>query len=570
MRVGQRMYYKTLSGMLIACCVVGLLLIAHADAQSTTYHKMVTIDSNERYGYQVVLKQNETMVCWLRFQSGEGVYAYILNSTEYEASQWSQPASNHGTRIFENTSSLWQHWNFSAPYDDEWHLYFSKWSGEPYAESPCEIEILVGVWMSAANLQVVVTEGPFTGDFDISISLISRNNSIGWIEIYIDGILNVYDSPPGDSSFMYVQRFVFDSRRLSNGNHTLRVVAYDSIGSKLADWESQIQVENGFFDDSSNLLIVLLLYILVVFVISMVAFREGVGRPADENKRWLHALILFLLGGIMSMLIGIMEFPGLDTELNRGIGFLVGLSLVSLAGLFSTYYVSTRLDSTRTSSLDNGASAELASEESNKENQQETSFALDINQILSRSDILDKVRGNIRTGTAVVMGIGSGIFWWLLSLGRPLASIESAFLMASGGLAFFSAAGLLVSFSHVTKDERTGFLGEDLLPSTQSKEQYTRQLVTIVRTKAQILSRIRQAIGVGLLWFIVFTLLGASLPIYFATTLASSIPLIAVSTLVPLGIMAVTIGRFTQIVIGPNGFALMNSKGQVQKQKPRE
>jgi hypothetical protein len=562
------MCYKTLSAILIACSVVGLLLIAHADAQSITYHKMVTIDSNERYGYHVVLKQNETMVCWLRFQSGEGVYAYILNSTEHEASQWSQPANNHGTRIFENTSSLWQHWNFSAPYDDEWYLYFSKWSGEPYAESPCEIEILVGVWMSSASLQVVVTESPFAGDFDISISLISRNNSIGWIEIYIDGILNVYDSPPGNFSFMYVQRFVFDSRRLSNGNHSLRVVAYDSIGNRLADWESQIQVENGFFDDSSNLLIILLLYILIVFVISMVAFREW-GRPADENKRWLHAQILFFLGGIMSMLIGTMEVPGLDIELNRGIGFLVGLILVNLAGLFSTYYISTRLDSTKTNSLDNRVSAELPLKESNKENQQDTSFELNINQILSRSDILDKVRGNIRTGTAVVMGIGSGIFWWLLSLGRPLASIESAFLIASGGLAFFSAAGLLVSFSHVTKDERTGFLGEDLLPSTQSKEEYTRQLATIVRTKAQILSQIRQAIGVGLLWFIVFALLGASLPIYFATTLASSIPLIAMSTLVPLGIMAMTIGRFTQIVIGPSGFALMNSKSQVEKQKPR-
>ncbi len=407
------------------------------------------------------------------------------------------------------------------------------------------LEIRIGSWRFSTNLQVFVPVGNFSGDVHIPFSAMSIDHPLDRIELHVDNEKVNTHWVSQVTLFMYEGFFRMNTPDWENGHHTLRILAYDSTGEVVAERILQIQISNGFFDQPSNVAILILLYSLALFALLM--WKLAV-EPTDEKEKWLHRGVLFGALGLMFVLTGSMMIPGLDSELTRGLFFLIGLSLLNLTGVCSTYYLSARYKT----------HVDTTSHENAGENTEKLLTAsLNIDQLLGRSDILDKTRGNMRTGASVVLGIGSGISWWIVNQNGSESIIELMFLIAGAGLALFSVGGLLISLSHIAGESEGIFLGEDLIPENLSTDQYVEQLKRIIRLKARTLSYVRQAIGIGMVWFILLCLVGASLPLYFATTITPSYPLIAISTVIPITIMVIAIVRFSKIVLGSRGLRLM-------------
>jgi hypothetical protein len=485
------------------------------------------------------------LVCWLRFQSGDGIYVYLQNSTEHELSKWSLPVSVHNDTTFENEEGIWHHWSFVVPYSDTWSICFSKWDTEPFSNSRSVLDIKVGLWHFSTNIAVTIPQGNLSRDVYLSFSVMSITNPLDRVELHIDDEKVNTHWVSQMIFFMYEGSFLLNTLEWSNGNHTVKIVVYDSSGEKIEEQFFQITIANGFFDEPNNSFILILLFSLVIF--SLLMWKLTV-KPTDEKEKWVHWGVLFGVLGLMLVLAGSMMVPRVDLELVRGLLFLIGLSFLNLTGVCSTYYLSARY------MVNLGTENK---EDSKEENKKKRFVSLSIDQLLGRSDILDKTRGNIRTGASVVLGIGSGIAWWIINVNRTLSVIELMFLIAGIGLAFFSVGGLLISFSHIVSDSTEISLSDDLIPDKLTKKQYVEQLKVIIKLKAKTLSHVRQAIGVGMLWFILLGLIGASLPIYYATTIIQSYPWFALSTAIPITIMMFAIVRFLRIVLGPQGLRLM-------------
>ncbi|MFW9887480.1 MAG: hypothetical protein ACFFER_04820 [Candidatus Thorarchaeota archaeon] len=535
-------------------CVVSLVMlcltfpsalrIPRVHAQRITFDRKLVIDHNNRTSYILNLDEGETLVCWLRFQSGEGIYVYIQNSTERDLSLWSLPVSVHNETTFENEGGSWHHWSFVVPYSDSWSICFSKWDSEPFADSKSVLEIQVGSWRFSSNISVTVPQGTLSRQVYLPFSVKSITSPLDRVELHIDNEKVNTHWLSQVTLFMYEGSFLIDTLEWNNGNHSVKVTTYDSLGNRIEEKVFLITINNEFFDDPNNSFILILVYSLIIFALLM---WKLVVKPIDEKEKWLHWGVLFGILGLLFVLAGSIIIGRNDLELPRGVLFLIGLISLNSTGVCSTYYLSARY------TVNTIPSDEKTSEKTKKK--QYTSLSID--QLLSRSDILDKTRGNIRTGASVILGIGSGISWWIINLNRLLSVIEYMFLIAGAGLAFFSVGGLLISFSHIVSDSTETSLSEDLIPEKLTKKQYSEQLKIIIRLKAKTLSHVRQAIGVGMLWFILLGLIGASLPIYFATTITPSYPLFAVTTLIPITIMLIAIVRFSRIVLGPRGLGLM-------------
>jgi len=519
---------------------LGLFQFQSVDAQTVEWQQTLPIGYNNRSSFILNLDEGETLVSWIRFLSGDGIYVYIQNSTERELSQWSLPVSVHNDTIFENEAGKWHYWKFTAPYSDSWSICFSKWDTEPFDNSDCVLELLIGSWHFSTNLQISIPLKNLTGNEYLSFSAMSTSSPLDRVELYIDNEKVNTHWLSTVTLFMYEGSFLIDTLDWTNGNHTLKILVYDKTGTRISEWESQIEISNGFFDQPNNVALLIVLYSVVIFALLMWKLRV---KPTDEKEKWLHGCFLAGTISILFIIAGSIMIPGIDSELARGVLFLIGLSLLNSAGVFSTYYLSARYQIQPRTPGVISSKGQIVS--------------LDIDQLLGRSDILDKTRGNLRTGASVVLGIGSGISWWIVNNDNLASPIDIILLVASAGLAVFSVGGLLVSFSHLPGESRGITIGEELIPEELSMDKYLSQLKEVVRHKVRILSSIRQTIGVGMLWFILVGLVGVSLPIYLSTTVTPSYPIIALLTGVPITIMMYAIARLCYLLLGDQGLRLM-------------
>ncbi len=170
-------------------------------------------------------------------------------------------------------------------------------------------------------------------------------------------------------------------------------------------------------------------------------------------------------------------------------------------------------------------------------------------ELLRRSDQMDKVQSYLRTGISILLGIGAALLLWTLEVELTPAYFDQFLVVASGFLAFSAVVAVLFSFAHPTALHGGKGLGEGLVPTEPRKEKYCQELKEIIAAKEYILKRMRTAIGMGLFMFVILLGLSVGFQTFYEVSYQPAYP-ISLIFLLPLGSMAFFFFSLGSLVVG--------------------
>lgn len=142
----------------------------------------------------------------------------------------------------------------------------------------------------------------------------------------------------------------------------------------------------------------------------------------------------------------------------------------------------------------------------------EQPYKLPIDELLNRSDHLDDVLSNLRTGISILLGIGAALVVWATSKTPFASTIVSGMVIASALLVLSAILAILQSFSNPELQLGASGIGEGLLPNQRSKPEYIGVLESLIQMKERSLRNMRTMIGLGLIGFFLFAVLGFFVP----------------------------------------------------------
>lgn len=145
------------------------------------------------------------------------------------------------------------------------------------------------------------------------------------------------------------------------------------------------------------------------------------------------------------------------------------------------------------------------------------SFELSYKELLNRSDHLDDILHNLRTGISILLGIGATLVVWTISDISFSDTFVGGVLLASGLLVLSAILAILQSFSNPGLQLGNSSIGEGLLPDQRSKPEYVIVLRNLIQAKERSLKNMRTMIGLGLIGFFLFAVLGYYLPGFMQT-----------------------------------------------------
>ena len=183
-------------------------------------------------------------------------------------------------------------------------------------------------------------------------------------------------------------------------------------------------------------------------------------------------------------------------------------------------------------------------------------YTLSPEELLRRSDQLDKVQSYLRTGISLLLGIGTALLLWTLNVELIPEYYNLLLMSASGVLTFFAVVAILFSFAQPSSIHGTNGLGEGLLPISHGKEQYCQELKEVIISKEYILKRMRTAIGMGLSLFILLLGLSVGFQTFYDISYQPAFPVDLVF-LIPLGVMTAFFYSISFFVIGRPIFGII-------------
>lgn len=139
-------------------------------------------------------------------------------------------------------------------------------------------------------------------------------------------------------------------------------------------------------------------------------------------------------------------------------------------------------------------------------------FTLPYDELLKRSDHLDEVLSNLRTGISILLGIGAALVVWAIGDTTFSSTILGGMMIASALLVFSAILAILQSFSNPELQLGASGIGEGLLPNQRSKLEYIGVLENLIQVKERSLRNMRTMVGLGLIGFFLFAVFGFSLP----------------------------------------------------------
>jgi hypothetical protein len=135
-------------------------------------------------------------------------------------------------------------------------------------------------------------------------------------------------------------------------------------------------------------------------------------------------------------------------------------------------------------------------------------------ELVLRSDHLDKIRSNLRNGISILMGIGSALLLWISSTTIFRPETHRLLLISSLCLIIMAILGILFSFRNPSERSKRIILNEGLVPKKITVAEYETQLELVIDEKVEILSSMRTLISFGLLLFTSAVILAQVAPFY--------------------------------------------------------
>jgi hypothetical protein len=189
-----------------------------------------------------------------------------------------------------------------------------------------------------------------------------------------------------------------------------------------------------------------------------------------------------------------------------------------------------------------------------KPEQRKNKHHLDEHLLIARSNHLDSTIGGLRTGAAVLLGIGTGATLWLSSI-SPLYQGYLGLGLVIFGLCSFTAIILTFSTSIVDKD---GFkLTRGLIPSGQNLNEYKSHIKELIEKKEEVIDRIEGVIGAGLIYLATFIIMGIIVGFFPATDILWDRIWSMFPVWMALGLAFVDGLAWSAVVLGPRGLGLL-------------
>ena len=174
-----------------------------------------------------------------------------------------------------------------------------------------------------------------------------------------------------------------------------------------------------------------------------------------------------------------------------------------------------------------------------------------ISTLITCSHNLDKVRSNLRTGVIFIFGIGVALLAGIQNYGSIFGDIQPFLFIGSGGLVLCTLVAILFSFSNPIVRLGLGNIGEGLVSTDLTRDEYQDTLISIINEKESHLGRMRTVMQLGIMMLLLSGAMSL-MSVFFNQTLpnVSDLSVLAVlSFLNLLSTMSLVLGIFFAIII---------------------
>jgi hypothetical protein len=272
----------------------------------------LTIEPGEYHNVSLHLVQGEVLYARFRIIDGEGIYFFIVDQDGQDAiMNGSEPTTRYEEQAYQAQGVQLKMALFFAPHDSTWYVWFSKMSGDPYADSVVTIEGHVGKDVDGpVILDTHIPDGSLAGTVEVSF----RVRDVG---IYINAVkLLANDTVVATLSSLVLSQtedingfeaediLLWDTTRNENSVYVLKVVAYDVWDHDSESAEVMRTVNNGVWDYPVNTQIVTTIAILAT-VLSFAWYNKKNNTrlyaylKTWERRSWVVIIVVLILLFIM-------------------------------------------------------------------------------------------------------------------------------------------------------------------------------------------------------------------------------------------------------------------------------
>jgi hypothetical protein len=256
---------------LVVCCLV-VSGPVEVKAEVVEDLETITIDPGEYHNVSLYLAQDEILYARFRITNGEGIYFFIVDQDGQDAiMNGSEPTTRYEEHTYPAQEARLNIVFFFATHDSTWYAWFSKVSGDPFADSAATIEGRVGRDIDGpVILETHIPDGPLTGTVEVSFSVRDDGFSINNVKLLANdtvvATLSSLDlSQTENISGSEVEGVLsWDTTRNENSVYVLKVVAYDTWSHTSESAGVLRTVNNGFWDYPTNRMIVITAVVLGV------------------------------------------------------------------------------------------------------------------------------------------------------------------------------------------------------------------------------------------------------------------------------------------------------------------
>lgn len=252
----------------ILCALVVFFLVfcgpGEVKADSGEDIESLRIDPGEYHNVSLHLAQGEVLYARFRITNGEGIYFFIVDQdSQDEIMAGREALTRHNEQTYPAQEARWNLVIFIAPHDSTWYVWFSKVSGDPFADSAATIEGHVRRDIDGpVILETNIPDGILTGSIEVSFRVRDAGFFIDMVELLANDTVVATSTVLDFSQTHDINGFeaegvlLWDTTRNENSVYVLKVVAYDVWHHVSESAGVMRTVNNGFWDYPTNRLIV--------------------------------------------------------------------------------------------------------------------------------------------------------------------------------------------------------------------------------------------------------------------------------------------------------------------------
>jgi hypothetical protein len=268
-------------------CIVGLILVSFVVLAATTISVNATEVFNENdypvpayevRHFSVYLAEDAGMAGWFRINNGDGIHFFIVDEFGHSEVQSTGSATTaYKVTNYPRAEGNWYYWNFIAPDTDTWYVYFSNALGTAYAGVSDELDIIIRTDTEAPSIQTSSVLNSVHGPVAIDFTATDDCFPVEKVELYVDNVLiDTKTNPNTETGYIFSGTFEWRSYEWDDGNHTVFLRAYDTLGkAENYHFPGQVVVANDWLDYPVNQTILFAaMAIVIVAIVCFVCTRK--------------------------------------------------------------------------------------------------------------------------------------------------------------------------------------------------------------------------------------------------------------------------------------------------------